>query len=82
MLTRCGGPVLPDAEKRIRPNRLTSMGREKLTYIEKVEKITSDDRGFVRCDLSSLADWIRERYPAMNYREINRFLHEKLDTSV
>ena len=58
------------------------MGGESVTYREKVEKITPEDRGFVRCDLSSLADWIRERYPAMNYREINRFLHEMLDVSV
>jgi len=50
--------------------------------MEKVEKITSEDRDHVRSELYRLAQWLKNRYPDMNIREINRFLHERLDVSV
>jgi len=52
-----------------------------VTYIEKVEKITAEDREFVRSELASLAEWLRNRY-AVRVSEINRWLHEMLDLSV
>jgi AAA+ ATPase superfamily predicted ATPase len=57
-------------------------GSENMLHAEKAEKIRREDREYVRSDLSSLAEWIRERYPTMNYGEVNRFLHEMLEVSV
>ena len=57
-------------------------GGENVLHAEKAEKIRQEDREYVRSDLSSLAEWIRERYPTMNYGDINRFLHGMLEVSV
>ena len=53
-----------------------------MLYAEKAEKIRSEDREFVRDELTWIAEWIRERYPTMNYGEINHFLRVMLDVSV
>jgi len=46
------------------------------------EKIASEDEELVRDELAWVAEWLKKRYPAMNFRQINCFLHEKLDVSV
>lgn len=51
-------------------------------YVEKAEKIASEDRELVRNELAWVAKWLRKHYPAMTVREANRFLHEMLDVSV
>ena len=48
---------------------------------EKAEKVAQEDREFVRDELARVAEWLRNR-SNMNFREINRFLHEVLDVSV
>jgi short-subunit dehydrogenase involved in D-alanine esterification of teichoic acids len=53
-----------------------------LTYIEKVEKITSEDCDYVDSELHSLAQWLKNRYPDMDSQEINRFIRERLSVSV
>lgn len=57
-------------------------GSENVLHAEKAEKIRQEDREYVRSNLYSLAEWIKERYPNMNYGEINRFLHGMLEVSV
>ena len=53
-----------------------------MTYQDKVEKIAQEDREHARSELTSLAKWLKNRYPSMNFREVNRFLNEMLDVSV
>ena len=52
-----------------------------MTHLEKAEKIGEDEREFVREELAWLARWIRSHKP-LNFREINRYLHQMLDVSV
>jgi len=53
-----------------------------VTYVEKAEKIASEDREQVRSELASVAEWFRNRYPSMDVGEINQYLHEMVDVSV
>ena len=48
---------------------------------EKAEKVAQEDREFVRDELAWVAEWLKKR-SNMNFREINRYLHEMLDVSV
>lgn len=47
-----------------------------MTYKEKAEMIGEDEREFIREKLASIAEWLRQHYPNMDYREINRYLQE------
>lgn len=52
-----------------------------MTYLEKVEAISEEDREFVRDELVFTVEWLRKRYP-FTIREANRFLREMLTVSV
>jgi len=53
-----------------------------LTYLEKAEKISVEDREFVRGELSWIAERLLQSYPDMTFREINRYLRQMLNVSV
>jgi len=40
------------------------------------------DREFVRDELAWLAEWIRSKYPNLNFVDIRRFLREMISVSV
>jgi hypothetical protein len=61
-------------------NQLT--GGENLRYLEKIEKISSEDRELVRNELAWAAKWVKAHYPNMTITEISRFLSEMLSVSV
>jgi len=44
--------------------------------------VSSEDREFVREELAWLAEWIRSRYPKLNFSDIRRFLTEMVSVSV
>jgi len=44
--------------------------------------VSVEDREFVRQELAWLAEWIRSRYPKLNYGDIRRFLAEMVPVSV
>ncbi len=44
--------------------------------------VSMEDREFIREELAWLADWIRCRYPKLNYGDIRRFLAEMVSVSV
>jgi len=53
-----------------------------MTYLEKAEQISVEDREFVRGELAWIAERLLQSYPEMSFREINRYLHQMLDVSV
>jgi len=53
-----------------------------LTYLEKAEKISQEDREFVRGELAWIAERLHQSYPDMTFREIKRFIHQILDVSI
>jgi hypothetical protein len=46
------------------------------------EGVSMEDREFVREEMAWLADWIRKRYPKLNFGDIRRFLAEMVSVSV
>jgi len=46
------------------------------------KEISEKDREFILDELAWLAEWIKERYPEMDYGEIARFLREMIAVSV
>ncbi len=44
--------------------------------------VQDEDREFVRDELVWLAEWIRSKYPNLNFGDIRRFLREMLPVSV
>ncbi|MGB9779071.1 MAG: hypothetical protein ACPLW8_06650 [Candidatus Bathyarchaeales archaeon] len=44
--------------------------------------VSVEDREFIRDELAWLADWIRNRYPKLNFGDIRRFLAEMVSVSV
>lgn len=55
---------------------------ECVSYVNKVEEISSTDRGYVRSELVWLAEWIRERYPFMNCSDLRKFITDMIAVSV
>jgi len=49
---------------------------------EEAREISQEDREFIRDELAWLAEWIRGKYPQLNFREIHRILREMLSVSV
>ena len=49
---------------------------------EETYEISQEDREFIRDELAWLAEWIRGKYPQLNFREIRRILREMLSVSV
>ncbi|MEM0096185.1 MAG: hypothetical protein QW660_06070 [Candidatus Bathyarchaeia archaeon] len=44
--------------------------------------VSLEDREFIREELAWLAEWIRSRYPKLNFCDIRRFLTEMVSVSV
>jgi|GEM_PF-3502904 len=44
--------------------------------------VSEEDREFIREELAWLAEWIRSRYPKLNFCDIRRFLTEMVSVSV
>lgn len=44
--------------------------------------VSEEDREFIRDELAWLAEWIRSRYPKLNFGDIRRFLREMIPVSV
>jgi len=44
--------------------------------------VSMEDREFVREELAWLAEWIRSRYPKLNYGDIRRLILEMVPVSV
>lgn len=44
--------------------------------------VSEEDREFIRGELAWLAEWIRSRYPKLNFGDIRRFLTEMVSVSV
>ncbi|MEM3361553.1 MAG: hypothetical protein QXG58_06220 [Candidatus Bathyarchaeia archaeon] len=44
--------------------------------------VSEEDREFIRDELAWLAEWIRSRYPKLNFCDIRRFLTEMVSVSV
>lgn len=47
-----------------------------------MDEVSEGDREFVRDELAWLAEWIRSRYPKLNFGDIRRFLREMISVSV
>jgi hypothetical protein len=45
-------------------------------------EVSEEDREFVREELAWLAEWIRSKYPKLNFGDIRRFLKEMVPLSV
>jgi len=45
-------------------------------------EVSEEDREFVRDELAWLAEWMRSRYPKLNFGDIRRFLREMIFVSV
>jgi len=60
----------------------SKLGVKNVTYMEKVEQISPEDRELVRDELAWAAEWLRAHYPDMTVAEINRYLHEMVDVSL
>lgn len=46
------------------------------------ERIVPSDCEFVFCEMFWLAEWVKKRYPSLNYNEIRNFLFEMLSVSI
>jgi hypothetical protein len=91
-LTESNFPDLPDEFVQ----RIRRKGKEGMSLSELVEEfkewqrergtcvsgVSDEDREFVRDELAWLAEWIRSRYPKLNFGEIRRFLREMIPVSV
>jgi len=44
--------------------------------------VSEEDRKFIREELAWLAEWVRSRYPKLNFCDIRRFLTEMVSVSV
>jgi len=55
---------------------------EKIPYAKKSERISPNDREYVRCELDWLAKWLRKHYPDMNYCDLRKFINEMVTVSV
>ena len=53
-----------------------------MTQLEKAERIAGEDREFARGELAYIAEWLRQIYPNMPFREIKMALHQMLDVSI
>jgi len=47
-----------------------------------MSEVSEEDREFVRDELAWLAEWIRSKYPKLNFGDIRRFLREMIPVSV
>lgn len=88
-LTESGFPDLP----REFVEHLKGEGKRGLTMEELVEElrrwqkssanvVSVEDREFVRDELAWLAEWIRSKYPKLNFCDIRRFILEMVPVSV
>ena len=46
-----------------------------------MSEVSEEDRELVRDELAWLAEWIRNRYPKLNFGDIRRFLGEMVTVS-
>jgi hypothetical protein len=50
--------------------------------LTKPRGFSREDREFVREELAWLAEWIRSRYPRLNFEDVQRFIREMIPVSV
>jgi hypothetical protein len=88
-LTESGFPDLPqEFVEYMKEKGRQSMAPEELVKELKAwqksstNEVSEEDREFVREELAWLAEWIRSKYPKLNFCDIRRFLLEMVPVSV
>lgn len=55
---------------------------KEVSYVEKVKRVSEEEREVVRASLDEIAVSIHSKHPDLTFIDIRRFLHEMVDATL